>query len=271
MKPYVTLGFDRREDMEAEAPILLDWQRVDVMGCPAAYGVGGDGPPLVFLHGWGLCGRTYRAALKRLIASGMRVYAPTLPALEAGGLSAYATWVDAFCDAVGISEPVVIVGHSFGGAVSVQTAHDFGPRVRGLVLVNAVGGAAPPQPFWSWGWRLPRELLPLRGAQRVIPLVLDSAISNLLRHPRAAWHAADVARDTDLSGELAVLDARGVPVVVIWSSDDALITRESFDSMCSALSEAVALTVPGNHAWLLADPEGFGRVMTNVMGFLPAA
>jgi hypothetical protein len=41
--------------------------------------------------------------------------------------------------------------------------------------------------------------------------------------------------------------------------------------MCSALGEAIALTVPGNHAWLLADPDGFGRVMTNVMGLLPAA
>src|SRR5262249_28125096 len=106
--------------MKAEAPDLLDWPQVEVEGSSAAYGVGGDGPPLVFLHGWGLCGRTYRAALKRLIASGMRVYAPTLPALEVGGLNAYATWVDAFCDAVGIDEPVVFVGHSFGGAVAVQ-------------------------------------------------------------------------------------------------------------------------------------------------------
>jgi pimeloyl-ACP methyl ester carboxylesterase len=257
--------------MEAEAPILLDWEQVEVLGNAAAYGVGGDGPPLVFLHGWGLCGRTYRGALKPLIASGMRVYAPTLPALEAGGLGAYAAWVDAFCDAVGIDEPVVLVGHSFGGAVGVQTAHDFAARVRGLVLVNAVGGAAPPQTFWSLGWRLPRELLPLRGAQRVLPLLLDSAIPNLLRNPRAAWHAADVARDTDLRAELATLDERGLPVIVIWSQDDALISRESFDSICSALHEAIALTVPGNHAWLLADPDGFGRIMTNVMGLLPAA
>src|SRR5262245_54274871 len=114
------------------------------------------------------------------MASGLRVYAPDLPAFEVGGLAGYAAWVDSVCGAVGIDEPVVLVGHSFGGAVSVQAAHDFSNRVRGLVLVNAVGGGVAP-PIWSFGWRLSRELLPLRGAQRVVPLVLDSAIQNLLR------------------------------------------------------------------------------------------
>jgi hypothetical protein len=28
--------------------------------------------------------------------------------------------------------------------------------------------------------------------------------------------------------------------------------------------------VPGNHSWLLADPDGFAEVMTNVLGVLPA-
>jgi pimeloyl-ACP methyl ester carboxylesterase len=256
--------------MDAVPPQLLEWRHVEVDGQVAAYGVGGDGPPLVFLHGWGLSGRTYRAALKRLMAAGLRVYAPNLPALAEGGLEGYAEWVDEFCTAIGIDEPVVLVGHSFGGAVAARTAHDFNERVRGLVLVNAIGGGTPPS-LWSLGWRLPRELLPLRGAQRVVPLVLDSAIPNLLRHPRAAWHAADVAREVELSAELAALDERGVPVVVIWSHDDVLITRQSFDAMCAAFGQAVSLTVPGNHAWLIADPEGFGQVMTNVLSLLPAA
>ena len=79
-------------------PGRLEWQHVEVDGRPAAYGVGGAGPPLVFVHGWGLSGRAYRAALKRLVARGLRVWAPTLPPNEAGGLAGYACWLDAFCD-----------------------------------------------------------------------------------------------------------------------------------------------------------------------------
>jgi pimeloyl-ACP methyl ester carboxylesterase len=252
-------------------PGRLEWQHVEVDGRPAAYGVGGEGPPLVFVHGWGLSGRAYRAALERLVARGLRVWAPTLPPHEAGGLAGYAGWLNAFCGAVGIDEPVVLAGHSLGGAVAVQTAHDFSDRVRGLVLVNAIGGAMVPRPFWNWGWRLPQELLPLRDATRVVPLVLDSAIANVLRHPRAAWHAAGVARVADLSAELAALEARGVPVVVLWSHDDAFITRDAFDSMCAALGSPVTVTVAGNHAWLIADPDGFGEVMANVLSSLPDA
>ena len=105
----------------------------------------------------------------------------------------------------------------------------------------------------------------------MLPLVLDAAIPTVLRNPRAAWHAADVARVADLSPELAVLEARGLPVVVLWSQDDALITRDAFDSMCAALGSPVTLTVPGNHAWFIADPDGFGEVMTNVLSLLPDA
>ena len=81
-------------------PGRLEWQHVEVDGRPAAYGVGGEGPPFVFVHGWGLSGRAYRAALQRLVARGLRVWAPTLPPNEAGGLAGYACWLDAFCGTV---------------------------------------------------------------------------------------------------------------------------------------------------------------------------
>ena len=252
-------------------PGWLEWQHVEVEGRPAAYGVGGEGPPLVFVHGWGLSGRTYRAALKRLVARGLQVWAPTLPPNEEGGLAGYARWLDAFCAAVGIDEPVVLAGHSLGGAVAVQTAHDFSERVRGLVLVNAIGGAMVPRPFWNWGFG--SRVSSFRCATRPgwCPLVLDATIPTSCAIPVRRGTRPTCARVADLSRELAALEARGLPVVVLWSHDDALITRDAFDSMCAALGSPVTLTVPGNHAWLIADPDGFGDVMTNVLSLLPDA
>ncbi len=57
----------------------LEWRTTAVCGRPACYGVAGQGPPLVFLHGWGLAQHAYKRALKRLVAHGLRVFAPGLP------------------------------------------------------------------------------------------------------------------------------------------------------------------------------------------------
>src|SRR3954453_14054778 len=124
----------------------LAWQSVTVRDRPALYGVAGEGIPLLFLHGWGLAHHAYKRPLKRLVNLGCRVYAPALPGFggsadvpkDAFAFEGYAAWVDAFGDAVGIDEPVFLVGHSFGGGVAIKFAHDFPHRVRYLVLINSV-------------------------------------------------------------------------------------------------------------------------------------
>jgi pimeloyl-ACP methyl ester carboxylesterase len=75
------------------------------------------------LHGWGLTDRSYSRSL-RLVSAGLRVYAPAMPGfggtadLPAGqrNLTSYARWVTAFAEEMGITEPVTLVGHSFGAA-----------------------------------------------------------------------------------------------------------------------------------------------------------
>src|SRR5437588_3174699 len=95
----------------------LAWQSTTVRDRPALYGAAGDGIPLLFLHGWGLAHHAYKRPLKRLVHLGCRVYAPALPGF--GGtanlpkdsltLAGYAAWVDEFLDAVGVTEPLIVV------------------------------------------------------------------------------------------------------------------------------------------------------------------
>ena len=230
--------------VSTEASPLLEWRQTEVSGQVAAYGVGGTGPPIVFLHGWGLSGRTYKAALKRLLARGFRVWAPALPGFNgshtlgagAGDLAQYAQWVNEFLTAVGVDEPVVLMGHSFGGGVAIQTAHDWPEHVRGLVLINSIGGSAwrrdgsvitsmAKRPLWDWGLHFPSDVLPLRQLRRVLPVILQAAVPNALRDPRVFWHAATIARYADLTDELQELKARRLPVVVLWGKRDELVTR----------------------------------------------
>ena len=57
----------------------LVWKRTRVEGRSALYGVAGEGPPVVFVHGWALGSHSYKRALKRLVGLGLKVFAPALP------------------------------------------------------------------------------------------------------------------------------------------------------------------------------------------------
>jgi surfactin synthase thioesterase subunit len=55
-----------------------------------------------------------------------------------------------------------------------------------------------------------------------------------------------------------------MPVVVLWGEQDKIIPRASFDALCAAIGSEGEV-VAGNHSWLLADPDSFGEVMTNIV------
>jgi len=263
----------------------LTWEQTVVAGRPSLYGVAGSGPPVVFLHGWALGHHAYKRGLRRLVASGVRVYAPALPGFggtpdlpeEQFSLDGYARWVLAFLDAVGIDEPVTLVGHSFGGGVAIRAAADAPGRVSRLVVINSIGGSAwtdrrgalrsmAERPFWDWGLHLQADLWPLRQATRVLPVILEDALPNLLHNPRALWRVGRLARTANLTEELEQLKQGQVPVVILWGAGDKLLPSSSLESLRTALGNPEVHTVPGNHSWLLADPAGFGEVMTNIVG-----
>jgi pimeloyl-ACP methyl ester carboxylesterase len=263
-------------------------KRTWVQGRPAAYSVAGQGMPVVVLHGWALAQHTYRNVVETIAAQGCRVIAPAMPGFGGSGelpnaefsLSGYAEWVIDLLDALEIDEPVVVVGHSFGGGVAIRLAHDHRDRVRSLVLVNSVGGSSwrsgsrlksiAERPLWDWGLHFPSDIWPLGQATRVLPVIAEDLLPNLLRHPRAIVKVANLARRADLRTELESLRDHDMPVTIIWATRDGIIPRESFEALCVA-SGVTGTVVEGSHSWLLADPAHFGEVITNDVNVAKAA
>ena len=109
---------------------------------------GGEGPVLVFLHGLGGSSNTWRQVME-LLGGAARVIAPDL--LGSGGSDApasgdyspagHATWLRDLLRALDV-DSATVVGHSFGGGVALQYAHQYPERVERLVLV-ASGGLGP--------------------------------------------------------------------------------------------------------------------------------
>lgn len=263
-------------------------KRTWVQDRPAGYSVAGQGLPVVFLHGWALAQHTYRDVIEQVAAQGCRVIAPSMPGFggtadlpgDAFSISGYAQWVADLLDALEITEPAVLVGHSFGGGVAIRLAHDHPERVRSLVLVNSVGGSSwkkgstmrsiTERPLWDWGLHFPADVWPIRQASRVLPVIAEDLLPNIVRHPRAMVKVANLARRADLRAEVEALRDRGLPITIIWGTRDGVIPRESFEALCVA-SGVEGTVVEGSHSWLLADPDHFGEVITNDVRIAQAA
>ena len=103
---------------------------------------GGDGPPLVLLHGPGGSATHWARVIPELVMTN-RVIVPDLPGQGdsevAGGpldMDRVLQWVDDLIDATCPSPPVV-VGYALGGAIAARFACDR--ELGGLVLVDTLG------------------------------------------------------------------------------------------------------------------------------------
>jgi pimeloyl-ACP methyl ester carboxylesterase len=132
----VTEGKHRLEGFET--------RELETGGTRVAYAVGGDGAPLVLVHGLGGTVENWRA-LAPALAARHRVLVPDLPGHGSSSLLPEARDVDALSDAVlGIVDAEelrdsVWVGHSLGGLVALRAAVLRPDLARGLVLAAAAG------------------------------------------------------------------------------------------------------------------------------------
>lgn len=238
-------------------------------------------PTVVLIHGWGLAQASYARAAEELNRAGYRVVVPDLPGFGRStdlpfakvSFEGYAAVLGAFLASLGAREtPVHVVGHSFGGGVAAQLAHDYAELVASVVLVSAVSGATwmrdsesslerllTERPLWDWAVHLVHEF-PLGEFPRTARSVLADLRHNLTFHLPSLSLVASLIRRTDLRSMLGRVAEAGVPAAVVWAAEDHVIGRAVFEDQCSAL-RCTGTVVEGNHGWPLADPRGFGRVI----------
>jgi pimeloyl-ACP methyl ester carboxylesterase len=283
-------------DAKNELPGLEE-RFAELRGRRLRYLVGGEGEPLVLVHG--LAGAVANwLALVPLLLPGRRLLAPELPGhggssplLAAPSLSAYADRVALLMEREGFA-PATVAGHSFGGAVAVRLAIRRPELVSGLVLAAAAG--------ISSGTRTARYALTVTGivkpARRIAPhrgRVARSALLKRLVFGR--WGAADPpalppevveaflagpASHTDtVSAAKALvlddprpdLDRVRCPVLVLWGArDNQLPVGDAFD-YARRLRARLRVIADCGHLLIAERPEACAEAIASFVGSLPNA
>ncbi len=126
------------------AAIPATERRLELASVSTAVLDGGDGPPLVMLHGGGQFAATWIRVIPKLMTT-HRVIAPDLPGhgashVQDGRLNAdrVLAWLDELMEQ-SCPSPAALVGHTLGGAIAARYAIGHGERISLLVLVDALG------------------------------------------------------------------------------------------------------------------------------------
>src|SRR5687768_14510336 len=210
------------------------------------YVVGGEGPPVVLVHGWTGAASNF-VELAPLLARRYRVLAPDLPGHggssplpAAPNMDAYADRVRAVAAAEGML-PAAVVGHSMGGLVALRLALRRPDDVSALVLAASAGIESVTRRAEFWiafvGLTRPSRILsPLRRRiaaspflRRVIfsslqvsdPLALsDRAIDGLLGSSRHHTDVVAAGKAIVRDDPRTELEAVRCPVFLLWGARD---------------------------------------------------
>lgn len=126
------------------ADVAVGERRLHAAGLSTAVLEGGEGAPVVLLHGPGESAVKWASVLPALLAE-RRTIAPDLPAH--GGTEAPSGAPDAALTTAWLAEliaatcerPPLLVGHVLGGAIAARFTIEHGDRLAGLVLVDSLG------------------------------------------------------------------------------------------------------------------------------------
>ena len=248
----------------------------EIGGHRVAYVDEGAGPPVLLVHGNPTWSFYYRCLLAALPPLGLRAIAADHIGMGRSDkpavgdyphtLSRRVSDLGAFIDGLGLTEPLSLVVHDWGGAIALAWAVDNVDRVDKLVVLNT--GAFPLPPAKTLPWTLRAARLPVLGDWAVRRLNAFSLGALALGSGRR-WLPAQAR-----AGLLAPYDcpqhrvavARFVQDIPLRPSDAAYPVLARVEQRLHLLRNTPTLV-----CWGMRDPVFDEVVLDHLLSFLPQA
>ncbi|MCW2623268.1 MAG: hypothetical protein JWL64_2870 [Frankiales bacterium] len=259
---------------------LVGWpyttRRTEVGGHTMAYVDEGTGPPALLVHGnptWGFYFRTLVAALP---GRGLRVVAPDHIGMgrsdkptSAGyphTLSRRVADLTEFIEGLGLTEPLSLVVHDWGGAIALAWAVDHLDQVDRLVLLNTGAFPLPAAKALPWSLRVAR----LPGLGNALVTRLNAFSLGALALGSARRWLGKEARDGLLapydSAPHRVAVSRFVQDIPLRPSDPAYAVLARTEQRLPLLRDKPVLV-----CWGMRDPVFDEVVLDHLLTLLPQA
>ena len=232
----------------------------------------GNGEPVFLLHGWGCNGEIFKS-IQEVLATAYTTYSFDFPGFGASdeptavwGVEEYTRMVEQFAKDNGIESPALI-GHSFGGRVSIVYASRN--DVSRVMLVDAAG-IKPKRPF-KYYWKvytfktlkwLCNTFLPKAKAQAIIDKRRKGAGSSDYNNASPMMRAIlSKVVNEDLKHLMPSIKA---PTLLFWGNLDTATPLSDAKTMEKLIPDAGLVVAHGTgHFSFLENPGLFTAVIKN--------
>jgi len=115
------------------------------------YKISGKGQPVLILHGWGGSSDSWVQVQKILAEKELKIIVPDFPGFgksrtpsKAWNVDSYVEWINGFIAEISKAygepiEPFFLLGHSFGGRISIKFAAKYPGEIKALILCSSAG------------------------------------------------------------------------------------------------------------------------------------
>jgi len=119
-------------------------KKIIINGLEINYKIAGEGPAVLILHGWGGSSDSW-VDVQRILAKDYKIVMPDLPGFgktppppQPWDLNSYAGLILKFAQELGL-ERFFLLGHSFGGRISIKLASQYPEKIKKLILCDSAG------------------------------------------------------------------------------------------------------------------------------------